>query len=268
MNYNNPLVCIEGTDAAGKATVSAYLAAQLGATLFSFPAYGTPLGGDISKILRGDLALATRIGPGHYSIAADLQHAAAMRLRQSAMTVNRLEVQPAIVEALGRGPVVLDRWYASSMAYGAAEGLDPAWVAAVSATLLVPDLTIWLDVDPEIAAARRPARDLNEADLNKQRRAREAYRRLHTGAAPRESWGRVDASAPADLVCAAAMKAVADAGLVVGAATPPPPGMADDRDIPSVEEIRRAVREVGMTEIRRSGSLAPGEVVARKVDPT
>lgn len=242
MNYDNPLICVEGTDAAGKATVSAYLAAQLGATLFSFPAYGTPLGGDVAQLLRGDLALATRIGPGHYS-AADLQHAAAMRIRQAAMTVNRLEVQPAIMEALGHGPVVLDRWYASSMAYGAAEGLDLAWIATVSATLLVPDLTIWLDVDPEVAASRRPARDLNESDLDKQRRAREAYRRLYAGAAPRERWVRVDASFPADLVCAAAMKAVADAGLAVEAAPPPPPGMADDRDIPSAEEIRRAVRE-------------------------
>lgn len=249
MNYDNPLVCIEGTDAAGKATVSAYLAAQLGATLFSFPAYGTPLGGDVAQLLRGDMALATRIGPGHYS-TADLQHAAAMRIRQAAMTVNRLEMQPAIVDALGHGPVVLDRWYASSMAYGAAEGLDPAWIATVSATLLVPDLTIWLDVDPEVAASRRPARDLNESDLDKQRRAREAYQRLcgpgashHYAHDKLRGWVRVDASAPANLVCAAAMKTVADAGLVVEAAPPPPPGMADDRDIPSAEEIRRAVRE-------------------------
>lgn len=236
MNYDNPLICVEGTDAAGKATVSAYLAAQLGATLFSFPAYGTPLGGDISEILRGKLALATWIGPGHYCVFESED--SARRIRQAAMTVNRLEVQPAIVEALKHGPVVLDRWYASSMAYGATEGLDPAWIVTVSATLLVPDLTIWLDVDPEIAATRRPARDLNEADLNKQRRAREAYRRLYADAAltPREHWVRVDASAPADLVCAAAMKAVADAGLVVGAAPPPPPGMSDDRDIPSAEE--------------------------------
>lgn len=267
MNYDNPLICVEGTDAAGKATVSAYLAAQLGATLFSFPAYGTPLGGDVAQLLRGDLALATRIGPGHYS-THEPHYAAAMRLRQAAMTMNRLEVQPAIVEALGRGPVVLDRWYASSMAYGAAEGLDPAWLATVSATLLVPDLTIWLDVDPEVAAARRPARDLNESDLDKQRRAREAYQRLCGPGASHHAhdkirrWVRVDASAPADLVCAAAMKSVADAGLVVEAATAPPPGTADDRDIPSVEEIRRAVREVG-----QPVGVTLGEAVVLRKDP-
>jgi dTMP kinase len=122
------------------------------------------------------------------------------------MTVNRLEVQPAIAEALGRGPVVLDRWYASSLAYGAAEGLDAAWLATISATLLEPDLTIWLDVDPVVAAARRPARDLNESDLDKQRRARAAYQQLFM--AGRERWVRIDASAPLREVCGAATKAI------------------------------------------------------------
>jgi hypothetical protein len=58
------------------------------------------------------------------------------------------------------------------------------------------------------------------------------------------------------------MKAVADAGLVVGAAPPPPPGMADGRDIPSAEEIRRAVREVG-----QPVELALGWTVALRKDP-
>ena len=45
------------------------------------------------------------------------------------MIANRYEWKPAISAALARGEVVIaDRYLASSVAYGEAQGLDPAWL--------------------------------------------------------------------------------------------------------------------------------------------
>ena len=82
----------------------------------------------------------------------------------------------------------------SSEAYGAAEGLDQAWLRVIGEPLLKPDLTIILDLPPELVAQRRPqARDRNERDLAKLRAARERYQMLF---AERESVEMVDASEP------------------------------------------------------------------------
>ena len=44
MNYKYPLICFEGLDASGKATMSAYAAELLKGVVFSFPRYDTPTG--------------------------------------------------------------------------------------------------------------------------------------------------------------------------------------------------------------------------------
>ena len=117
---------------------------------------------------------------GHSSIPIDAVDN--MIVRQSLMTINRAELQAEIEAALELGPVVLDRWYASSLAYGVAEGLNPDWIRRISSVLLEPDAWILLDVDPEIAMKRRPtARDANERDFAKLHRVRRAYLELFAG---------------------------------------------------------------------------------------
>jgi dTMP kinase len=63
------------------------------------------------------------------------------------------EVEPQIAAG---AIVVSDRWYHSSLAYQGT-GADRDWIAQLNARARRPDLTVFLKVRPEIAAARRVA---------------------------------------------------------------------------------------------------------------
>ena len=93
---------------------------------------------------------------------------------------NRYEKKPAI-ERAGSPPgavVVCDRYLASSIAYGEAQGLDAAWLREIQRFLPPPDLTILLDIAPETAAGRKTAEPRQyERDLALLSRVRESYRR-------------------------------------------------------------------------------------------
>lgn len=63
------------------------------------------------------------------------------------------EVDPKLAAGV---TVVSDRWYHSSLAYQGT-GADRDWIAMLNARARRPDLTIFLQVRPEVAAARRVA---------------------------------------------------------------------------------------------------------------
>jgi dTMP kinase len=66
-------------------------------------------------------------------------------------------LQREVLPQLAAGAVVVsDRWYHSSLAYQGT-GADRDWITALNARARRPDLTIFLEVRPEIAAQRRVA---------------------------------------------------------------------------------------------------------------
>lgn len=74
----------------------------------------------------------------------------------------RDHVQQVIAPALARGAtVVCDRFTDASFAYqGGGRGVDRAWLEGLEQAVhggLQPDLTLWLDVPPALAAQRRAA---------------------------------------------------------------------------------------------------------------
>ena len=127
---------------------------------------GTPLGQEIRELL---LAPESDIDP-----RAEALLFAADRAQNIATFVR---------PALARGEVVIqDRYIDSSIAYqGASRGLPADDLRAISAwatQMLVPDLTILIDLDPAIAAARRNGTtpDRIEAEgLEFQYRLRQGY---------------------------------------------------------------------------------------------
>ena len=110
---------------------------------------------------------------------------------------NRCEHRPAIEAALAAGQwVVCDRYLASSIAYGEAQGLDPEWLGLIQRVLPPADLTVLLDIAPDVAAARKQQhRDAFEQDLALLGRVRASYLR-QASAAPR--WYVVDAARDRD----------------------------------------------------------------------
>ncbi|MEZ4394803.1 MAG: dTMP kinase [Polyangiales bacterium] len=151
-----PFIVLEGIDGAGTTTQTARLAAALRARGDSVrttrePSDG-PIGVLIRQVLTGRLVL-----PGERSEPLGWETMAAL------FAADRLdhvaaEIAPALRE---RTVVISDRYDASSVAYqGVTAGDDSvfAWILALNARARRPDLTVVLDVSPEVALARRTAR--------------------------------------------------------------------------------------------------------------
>jgi dTMP kinase len=119
---------------------------------------------------------------------------------------NRFEYKPRLDMWLAAGDlVVCDRYRASSVAYGEAHGLDPAWLRDIQRHLPDASLTLLLDVPPEAAAVRKAAgRDRYERDMGLLGRVRESYRRQ----ALSQGWVVIDAERSRDQVAEAVAGAV------------------------------------------------------------
>ncbi len=137
----------------------------------------------------------------------------------SAARIDHLDT--LIRPALARGEIVLcDRFTDSTRAYqGAAGGIEPALLASLERVVVgptQPDLTLILDLDPEIGLARARARsgpseepDRFEAEtLDFHRRLREAFLRI--AAAEPGRCAVIDAGAEAEAVEAAIRAVVAE----------------------------------------------------------
>jgi dTMP kinase len=173
------LIAFEGLDQSGKQTQALRLRQALEAqglqvVSFDFPDYQTPIGQEIGTALKGGRAFPPDC-------------------LQLLYVANRCEHRPAIEAALAAGQwVVCDRWVASSIAYGEAQGLDPDWLGLIQRVLPPADLTMLLDLAPEVAAQRKQQhRDAFEQDLDLLGRVRASYLRQ---AASAPGWQVVDAA--------------------------------------------------------------------------
>jgi dTMP kinase len=178
------LVAFEGLDQSGKQTQAellrdALIAAGHSVTMLSFPDYATPIGIEIGRALRGET-----------DYGADVM--------QLLYVANRYEWKREMVRATDAGTIVVcDRYLASSIAYGEAQGLDGAWLTDMQKYLPQPDVTFLLDISPEMSARRKTAhRDRYEQDLALLGRVRESYLRQ----ALRSGWVRLDASRAPDVI--------------------------------------------------------------------
>ena len=186
------LIAFEGLDQSGKETQTRHLRAQLEREGFtvrtaSFPDYETPIGQEIRKALAGER-----------DFGADVM--------QLLYVANRLEYKPRLDAWIAAGDVVIcDRYRASSVAYGEAQGLDPAWLEEIQRHLPAPAITVLLDIAPETAVTRKATdRDRYERDLALLGRVRRSYRRQ----AARHRWILVNAERSRDDVAAAVLAAV------------------------------------------------------------
>jgi dTMP kinase len=186
------LIAFEGLDQSGKQTQAELLRDRLTASgrrvqLLSFPDYTTAIGHEIHAALHG-----TRdYGPD---------------VMQLLYIANRYEWKGKITDARDRGTIlVCDRYLASSVAYGEAQGLDGAWLTEMQRFLPQPDITFLLDIAPEVSARRKAAdRDKYERDLALLARVRESY--VHQAAA---GWVRINADRDRDVVASEVYTAVA-----------------------------------------------------------
>ncbi len=178
------VLAFEGLDQSGKQTQSERLAAALRAEgrrveFLSFPEYQTAIGTEIGKALQGER---------HYE--ADTL--------QLLYIANRYEFRPRVLEWVAAGAIVIcDRYLASSIAYGEAQGLDPVWLRDVQRHLPRPTFTIVLDIPPQVSLQRKQAaRDKFERDLPLLSRVRASYQRQ----AEAPDWLLIDGQQPVEAV--------------------------------------------------------------------
>jgi dTMP kinase len=157
------LIAFEGLDQSGKQTQAELLRDRLKeegrkARLISFPDYATSIGEELARALQGE----RDYGP---------------EVMQLLYIANRYERKPDLQRWLEGGLIlVCDRYVASSIAYGEAQGLSGVWLATIQSFLPPASLTIVLDIAPETAVTRKTVdRDRYERDLALQTRVRESY---------------------------------------------------------------------------------------------
>ncbi len=174
-------VAVEGIDGSGKSTVIGLLAEMLPRVYVT----KEPSGGPIGRLIREWALRGGSIDP----------HVDALLFAADRIEHYRREIEPKLRENF---LVVTERYIESSIAYQGAAGVSIEFIKYVNSLVPRPDLTIILDVDPEIAIARIARRGGIEKfeHVSFLRRVREIYLRR----AEEEGYPVVDASRPPDVV--------------------------------------------------------------------
>jgi dTMP kinase len=209
-------IVVEGIDGSGTTTQSRRLAEALRAAGNEVRLTCEPTDGAIGVLIRQLLEQ-----------APPLQEARRRAFRWSTMALlfaaDRLEhLETVVLPALRAGAVVVsDRYYLSSLAYQsvtAPDGSDVVpWLRELNRHATKPDLTIVIDVSPELAAARRGQRgdapQLFESD-DVQRRLAVVYANAER-LVPEDRVVHISGDAPHDIVTARIVESIKRAGLRV-----------------------------------------------------
>lgn len=134
-------IVLEGIDGSGTTTHSHKLAEWIKRKNYEVVVTAEPTDSPIGKLIRSYL----------------LSCGGSPEVHALLFAADRAEHTQRVIEPLvKRGTIVIsDRYVESSIVYQAAEGLDIGWIESINKFAVEPDLTIFLDVDPEVALARK-----------------------------------------------------------------------------------------------------------------
>jgi dTMP kinase len=193
-------VVLEGIDGAGTTTQTARLVARLrkagtAAKSTREPSDG-PIGTLVRQVLSGRIVVPGGLAPGWETMA--------LLFAADRMDHVETEIDPVIASG---GVIVSDRYDASSLAYqsvtSGSTGKDAVeWIRTLNRNARRPDLTIVLDVAPDVAANRRESRG-EAAQLYEQNEVQRALAAFYKNLAqhlPDDRVVLVDASASIDEV--------------------------------------------------------------------
>ena len=155
-------ICIEGLDGSGKTTQVELLAKKLEKE-FDVLCTSEPSKGLIGDFIRKSYLY----GKNRLSPYVEALLFAADRIEH---------VENEIIPALNNGKIVIsDRYVFSSLAYQGSGKIDLDWIQTVNKSILIPDLAIFLDVEPEKVLSRINSKKSVMENLETQKRVREIY---------------------------------------------------------------------------------------------
>lgn len=171
-------IAFEGIDGCGKSTHAGLLAEWLRQRGRDVVLTAEPTDGRIGQLIREILKGNVEVDPRTLALL---------------FTADRVEHVKEIRGALEAGKdVITDRYYYSTVAYQAAQGVDRKWLLDMNVFTLKPDLVIFLDVDPATGEGRARSGEVFEKRdfLEKVRMEYRKFRTFHV----------VDSSKPKEAV--------------------------------------------------------------------
>jgi len=166
IEYSGLFVVLEGIDGSGKTTISRMLVDRLNILGFKAEYTFEPTDSEIVEVIRGK-----------YSEYRDA-YIDALTFALDRLLHLKMKVIPLLRDGF---IVVSDRYMYSSVAYQATSGAPIEWVLLVNKYALKPDVTIYLDVDPETGLRRRQSKTTRFPEfevIDFARRVREVYLEL------------------------------------------------------------------------------------------
>jgi dTMP kinase len=157
-------ICIEGLDGSGKSTQAKLLTKKLCKAGYNAVFTAEPSQGKIGKFTRKRLFEQERLPT---TVEALL------------FAADRIEhIQTTVAPALKEGKIVIsDRYVYSSLAYQGSAGLDLTWIETINANAQKPDLSIFIDVAPEVVLERLKRKKSVMENLQTQLRVYEIYQK-------------------------------------------------------------------------------------------
>ncbi len=147
--YKKMFIVVEGLDGCGKTTqgkaINNWLIQEGRETLLT----GEPSNNQIGLFLREVLMGVQKTDPKTLALL---------------FTADRYwHLEKEVKPALNEGKiVVMERYVNSTIAYQAAQGVERKWIREVNRFAIKPDLTLFLDMKPEIAAQRADSGEIFE----------------------------------------------------------------------------------------------------------
>jgi len=166
MAKRGALICIEGIDGSGKTTQARRLVKNLCGKSFDAIYTTEPSAGRVGRLIK--------------RYVLDRKKRIPIKLEALLFAADRVDhVETLIKPALKVGKVVVcDRYVYSTLAYQGAAGLDLDWIRQINCFALVPDLALFIDVQPEVVMERlRRKRSVMETPQNQQM-VREVYMKM------------------------------------------------------------------------------------------
>ena len=141
MKEEGRLIVLEGLDGSGISTQASRLESHLQEQGYATFLTKEPTTGLIGGLIRS--ALGGKWRASHTSLQLLFSADRAQHIAD--------EIEPA----LKRGKVVIcDRYVFSTLAYGFASGVDFEWLYSINKKFKTPDLTLFIDISPDISVSR------------------------------------------------------------------------------------------------------------------